>query len=561
MKKLIKTTLLTIALALLCHVASFAQTVVTGSAINVSSDSSNTIGASSSGAAVGKNNTVSSTLSYAFGEKISIDGYATGSFVFGSNDTITLSQSVCLGFHNEVSSMGGLALGRYLDAGGSSGTFVIGEGINAGHKLSSNHDHGLVIGFGSTKPTVFVTTSPNNIGQGILNKTGKVAIGNVTPQAKLHIRSDAGEDAGIILVPAQPSSSNTFIRLRDNYHSITVNNSGEMNIITGIDNPLGITSSNLNISENLINLGLTNNQRITLSSGNVPSIGSNACPTSGGYSRNAVGPSYVFEFGSSGLLLRTANYIEPRHDLITNWRDALSVKTDGTITLNGKVGVNTDNTTREYAFAVDGGIITTKVHIQDVTDWNDRVFGKDYPLMPLSEMEAFVSSYHHLPGILSETEVKTNGFDMAEMQSALLGKVEELVLYTIKQQKEIDSLREVVTVHFGYDACGNRISRTLEFQRMNEDRRFASLTDTFVGIDVAIFPNPTEGGFVLSLTNSESLKSAAATLCSLDGTILEKRTITNAIEEFDLSRRPAGIYLLHLSSDGAIQTWKIIKRN
>ena len=37
--------------------------------------------------------------------------------------------------------------------------------------------------------------------------------------------------------------------------------------------------------------------------------------------------------------------------------------------------------------------------------------------------------------------------------------------------------------------------------------------------------------------------------------------ITNAIEEFDLSRRTAGVYLLHLTSDGAIQTWKIIKRN
>ena len=168
MKKLIATTLLTTALALLGHVASFAQTVVTGSAINVSSDSTNTIGTTTSGAVVGKNNSVSSFLSYAFGEKISIGQYATGSFVAGSNDTVTLSQSVCLGFHNEVSSMGGLALGRYLDAGGSSGTFVIGEGINAGHKLSSNYDHGLVIGFGSTKPTVFVSASPNNTGHDLI---------------------------------------------------------------------------------------------------------------------------------------------------------------------------------------------------------------------------------------------------------------------------------------------------------------------------------------------------------------------------------------------------------
>jgi hypothetical protein len=278
------------------------------------------------------------------------------------------------------------------------------------------------------------------------------------------------------------------------------------------------------------------------------------------------GPSYAIEFGYYGLLLRTATNQDPRTE-ITNWRDALSVKTDGDITLNGlitldgKVGVNTKNTTSDYAFAVDGGIITTKVHIQDVNDWNDRVFGEDYPLMPLGEMEAFVSSHRHLPGIPSQAEVKADGFDMAEMQSALLGKVEELVLYTIRQQKEIDSLREVVTVHFGYDECGNRISRTLEFQRMGEDRGFASLADTFAGVDMALFPNPTEGGFMLSLTNPESLKNATATLCSLDGTVLERRAVTGAMEEFDLSGRPAGVYLLHLSSDGIIQTWKIIKRN
>lgn len=481
--------------------------------------------------------------------------YAQGScsFAFGNTVLATQPGTFALGSAACANASTSMSLGFNVTANQNS-SFVIGSGASSNQPLTASVA-GITMGMGSTHPTLYLSKATTS------SKTGKVAIGNVTPQAKLHIRSDAGEDAGIILVPAQPSSSNTFIRLRDNYHSITVNSSGKMSIISGSDNQLGITSSNLNISENLIDLGFTSNQRLTLSSGNIPSIGSNACPTSGGYSRNAVGPSYVFEFGSSGLLLRTANYIEPRHDLITNWRDALSVKTDGTITFNGKVGVNTENTTRDYAFAVDGGIITTKVHIQDVTDWNDRVFDEDYPLMPLGEMEAFISSHHHLPGILSETEVKTNGFDMAEMQSSLLGKVEELVLYTIKQQKEIDSLREVVTVHFGYDECGNRISRTLEFQRMNEERRFASLTDTFVGIDMAIFPNPTEGGFVLSLTNSESLKSTTATLCSLDGTVLERRAITSTMEEFDLSNRPAGIYLLHLSSDGAIQTWKIIKRN
>ena len=168
--------------------------------------------------------------------------------------------------------------------------------------------------------------------------------------------------------------------------------------------------------------------------------------------------------------------------------------------------------------------------------------------------------------VISSSKITHKSFplrplDLAEMQAALLGKVEELVLHTIRQQREIDSLRDLVTVRFGYDACGNRISRALEFQRMNEGRGLASLTDTLAGTDLALFPNPTEGGFVLSLADPLSLPDATATLCALDGTVLERRTVTGALEEFDLSGRPAGMYLLHLSSNETVQTWKIIKRN
>lgn len=559
MKKQFAITVLLTLVALLGHIDTFGQVVVTGTALNISADSSNTIGASSSGAAIGKNNNVSSVFSYAFGEKNRIGQYATGSFVFGSNDTVTMSQSVCLGFHNAVSNMGGLALGRYLDADGSSGNFVIGEGVGIGHKLVSEHDHSLSIGFNSTKPTLFVSTSPNNLNQGIVNRTGKVAIGDVTPQAKLHIRSDEGEDAAILLEPANPSQSSSYLGLRDSNHNIIVHSNGKMEV-SSRNNRLDFTSDNFSVTNTRMDLGRDAERKITVISGDVPALYSNAYKEGASYYRHTTGPSYAIEFTSNSILMRTALNQDPRTE-ITNWNNALSVKTNGSITLNGKIGVGIENTTTDYAMAVKGGLISTKVHIQEVTEWNDRVFDNSYRLMPLDELEGFVSDNRHLPGIPSEAEVKADGFDMAEMQSALLGKVEELVLYTIRQQKEIDSLREVVTVHFGYDECGNRTSRSLEFQRMEDDRGFASLTETFAGADMALFPNPTEGGFMLSLSDPESLKGATATLCSLDGTVLDRRAVTGSMEEFDLSGRPAGVYLLHLSSDGIVRTWKIIKRN
>ncbi|MBQ1666457.1 MAG: T9SS type A sorting domain-containing protein [Prevotella sp.] len=450
-----------------------AQNPVIGSVLNISNDSTNTIGITSSGGVMGKNNTVSSTLSFIFGEKNKTGNYATGSFVFGGNDTVILSQSVCFGFHNTVSSMGGLAIGRYLNAGGSSNTFVIGEGINASRKLVSESDHCLYIGFNSTKPTLKVTVSPNNVSQGIYDKTGRIAIGNVTPQAKLHIRSDTDEDAGIILVPADTANSDAFIKLWDENHYIEVNSKGTMDIRSH-QSPMRLVGS--------------------------------------------------------------------------------------TLTLDGKVGVNTTNDIDGYALAVDGGVITTKVYIQDVEDWHDEVFGEGYRLMPTDELKGYLCEHHHLPGVPSEAEVKANGYDIATMHGVLLEKIEELTLYMLRQQEELDSLRTMATVHFGYDACGNRVSRTLEFARINDERNLASLRDRFAENDALLFPNPTEGGFMLSLTGTDIPQNATATLCTIDGKVVEARAVSNTTEEFDLTGRPSGIYLLRLASERETKVWKVIKR-
>lgn len=194
------------------------------------------------------------------------------------------------------------------------------------------------------------------------------------------------------------------------------------------------------------------------------------------------------------------------------------------------------------------------------------MFDADYPLMTLDDVEEYVAEHRHLPGIPSEAEVKAAGFDLTAMTSALLGKVEELTLYTIRQQREIDSLRDLVTVRFGYDACGNRISRTLEFSRIDGEGKGgeqwqAELHDTFAGTDMMLFPNPTQGRFCLSLIGEASTSDVKAVLSTATGVVLEERKVSNPQEEFDLGSCPAGIYLLHLVSGDTARTWKIIKRN
>lgn len=59
----------------------------------------------------------------------------------------------------------------------------------------------------------------------------------------------------------------------------------------------------------------------------------------------------------------------------------------------------------------------------------------------LYELESYVNEYHHLPGVPTENDVLEDGAHLGEMNAILLQKVEELTLYVIELQKQIDELK------------------------------------------------------------------------------------------------------------------------
>ena len=71
----------------------------------------------------------------------------------------------------------------------------------------------------------------------------------------------------------------------------------------------------------------------------------------------------------------------------------------------------------------------------------DYVFLDDYRLKPIEEVDRFIQANGHLPDLPSAQEVEENGIGVGELQVKLLEKIEELTLYTIQQQEEIDELK------------------------------------------------------------------------------------------------------------------------
>lgn len=272
-----------------------------------------------------------------------------GSFAFGNMAQATQPGSFALGGAARANASTTLSLGFFVTANQNS-SIVIGSGVNSSNPLTASVA-GIMMGMGSTCPTLYLSTATGT------HRTGKVAIGDVTPLAKLHIRSDEGEDAGIMLETPSTGSNKAFINLRDNQHYLRVNDKDVMELCSE-NNPLRIGGSD--------------------------------------------------------------------------------------IILSGKIGVNTRNTTADYAFAVDGGVIATKVYIQNVENWPDYVFDDTYKLMPLHDLKEYVRAYRHLPEMPSKNEIVGQGYDVEEMQRVMMKKIEELTLYTLQQQEEIEALRKQV---------------------------------------------------------------------------------------------------------------------
>lgn len=116
-----------------------------------------------------------------------------------------------------------------------------------------------------------------------------------------------------------------------------------------------------------------------------------------------------------------------------------------TVQESGNVGIGTGSP--GYKLQVAGSVRATSF-ISDTSTYADVVFSPSYRLASLSETEASIKRDGHLPGVPSESDVRSQGMDLAKMEVILLQKVEELTLHQIDlerknqaQEREIHALR------------------------------------------------------------------------------------------------------------------------
>ncbi|MEI6752545.1 MAG: hypothetical protein WCK78_05195 [Paludibacter sp.] len=307
-----------------------------------------------------------------------------------------------------------------------------------------------------------------------IDGNGYVGIGTATPQSNMHILKTATTNTNEIVARfnrAETANGGSVI-VRLGYHNTSdfeINSGytgsgfryGSYNDLNIVNNTVGGDYGGINFITNAAN-------RLTISAGGNVGIGT----TNPGAKLDVAGNIQINS--KIGMALNdTLSNTHPSYNVYKNlsnysltwkmdswttngptlWQSAwggMKFFTNGTprlsITNDGKVSIGTtdvDNTPN-VLLTVKGTIHTKEVLVDLNAPLADYVFDESYQLMPLSQVKQYVKENNHLPEMPSAKEVDKNGLSIGEMQNKLLQKVEELTLYSIQQQEEIQLLKSEI---------------------------------------------------------------------------------------------------------------------
>ena len=121
-----------------------------------------------------------------------------------------------------------------------------------------------------------------------------------------------------------------------------------------------------------------------------------------------------------------------------NDNDPLSFNDNMVIDRLGNVGIGTFPST--YKLNVCGTIRANEVRVS--TGWCDYVFADDYQLPALSDVENFIKENKHLPEVTPGAIIESEGLEIGKTSAQMIKKIEELTLYVIDLQKQVNELKK-----------------------------------------------------------------------------------------------------------------------
>lgn len=250
--------------------------------------------------------------------------------------------------------------------------------------------------------------------------TGKVGIGTDSPTVQLDVRGEFS--LGVLSSTGGQAYSIGLTRAGAQLYGITNGlrlggtlNNADVAILPNGNVGIGTTSPGLKLDVNGV---FRSNGMVTL-----------------------LGPGTVSEPVNTD---KRGLYVD--NDVSTSW-NLLTLRnvagTMMTVTGAGNVVIGANNRPG-YKLAVDGTIGARRVKVSQES-WADYVFHPDYKFPSIEELELFIASRRHLPGVPSAEEVESNGVDLGDMNKILLEKVEELSLYIISLKKQLDAQQAQIT--------------------------------------------------------------------------------------------------------------------
>ena len=283
--------------------------------------------------------------------------------------------------------------------------------------------------------------------------SGDVGIGTLSPTAKLHVvKENSGInsvhaafvmeaiDAQLDLTSSSDGSWGSTINLIEGNGSSNTDVWSLARMTTG-----GAGDSSLRINFGTSNIHNNPSVMAIKSNGNV-GIGTTN-PTGLLEVRSSNNNGIRFNYGNTSSISFLPNDGDSQFHISHTLDNRLTISHGAsvaqgkllTIKNTGEMGIGT--TSPDAKLAVNGNIHAKEVKV-DLVGWPDYVFTKGYDLPPLAEVEQHILEKGHLINIPPAKEVEANGIQLGEMNKLLLEKIEELMLYTLQQQKEILLLRK-----------------------------------------------------------------------------------------------------------------------